>query len=180
MMKLIDSIAEMGHTGARAWGHRLEVINFERFSRSQWLTSRGFTLSKCGMFPMVGNPRLAATPDGVILQNGKICGVFESKAVGYEINCKNLAELCEMKKDCFVSLENGKLLIDRSHEYYYQMQMQMAVLEVDMCVCVVSTGKNGEIWDIMEVSFHKEFWDSCYTAICNVLESVRLYENLPL
>lgn len=73
---------------------------------------------------------LAASPDGLIFNDGKLEGILEVKclkilrlhSVADVINDECLA--VEIKRQCF-GIIDGKLVMKKTHPYYYQIQLQL-------------------------------------------------------
>ena len=87
---------------------------------------------KCGLFVNPDFPYLAASPDGVI----------ESKNEIVEIKCPfngRNKKIQEGKDFSFLTVEDNKLTLKKTHNYYYQIQGQMACSQKYVCQFVVFT-----------------------------------------
>ena len=87
---------------------------------------------QCGLFINPDFPFLAASPDGVIESNNEI---IEIKC---PYNGRN-KKIQQGKDFSFLTLENQKLALKKTHKYYYQIQGQMACSKKAVCHFVVYT-----------------------------------------
>ena len=87
---------------------------------------------KCGLFINPDFPFLAASPDGVIESND------EKVEIKCPYNGRN-KKIQQGKDFSFLTLEDKKLALKKTHKYYYQIQGQMACSKKSVCHFVVYT-----------------------------------------
>jgi hypothetical protein len=108
-------------------------------------------IKDCGLFISEHHPFLAASPDGVIGDDGLI-----------EIKCPYTARdftpenAIISKKIKFASLENGHLKLKRTRAYYFQVQGQLLITSRQFCYFIIWTPK-GMILEKIETDpdFHE-------------------------
>jgi hypothetical protein len=82
----------------------------------------GLTVQKCGLFVDVAHPYLAATPDGVVVEEDALL----------EVKCPYNGRLSKVqvgKHFPFLEMRDGQMKLKVSHSYYYQVQGQMSVCQ---------------------------------------------------
>ena len=66
-------------------------------------------------------------------------------------------EFCATNKGFFCTLQDGKLTLNRKHNYYYQVQGGLGITRRKWCDFVVWTPKG---LSIERIIFHHDFWES--------------------
>jgi hypothetical protein len=94
-------------------------------------------------------PHLGATPDGLIYDDDKqLCGIieikclkiFKSQSVNDIIKLSNDEKLkAIISRQCF-SIVDQKLILKKSHMYYFQIQHQLLVTQCSYCDFVMHSG----------------------------------------
>lgn len=125
-------------------------IEEEPKARIVYTQSSGHRILETGMWINKDYPHLGASPDGLILNDlGDPIGVLEIKCLKI-FKDKSILEVVEnyegMKASKFLSgqcfeKKNGKLILKKSHMYYYQIQMQMLVTSLSFCDFVLYSRK---------------------------------------
>lgn len=124
--------------------------NFKTAATEYWLSrkkqAREFFAQKsavnshfhdCGLVVNNEFPFLAATPDGKICENGE-CKLLEMKCP-YLARDIMISDACVEINKCMLIEQNGKVLLDKSHDYYIQVQGQLLVTGVLLCDFLVFT-----------------------------------------
>ena len=87
------------------------------------------TVVKSGLWINQNYAHLDATPDGLIYDDGKLCGIIENKSlkilknrsVADLIKCSENAEIKKLlKRQCFF-IDKDKLVLKRTHSYFFQV-----------------------------------------------------------
>lgn len=143
----------------------------------------GLTITACGLFIDEDNPHLAASPDGLIGQDGII-----------EIKCPSGAatmtpsEAIKNKKVTFCTLDANdpiKIKLKETHNYYYQVQGQLNITKRKYCYFVLWTPKgmmyqkimrDSKIWEEMMIKLNI-FYMQC--ILPEILDP-RLPRKLPI
>ena len=72
--------------------------------------------------------------------------------------------------------DDGSLLLNHGHAYYYQVQTQLFVCDVDFCdFCVCTFGDKSDIY-IERIHKNQVFWDDCVKKAKNVFNACLLPE----
>jgi len=94
----------------------------------------GVNIQSCGLFVHRKLTFLAASPDGLIDNDG----IVEIKCPA-SIKDMTPEEAFENKKLNFMSLIDGNLKFKTTHSYYFQVQEQLEISERNYCYFVVWT-----------------------------------------
>lgn len=94
----------------------------------------------CGLVVNNAFPFIAASPDGKICENGE-CGLLEIKCP-FLARDMFISEACVQIKNFMLLQENGKISLDKCHDYYIQVQGQLLVTGAPWCDFVVYTTKD--------------------------------------
>jgi len=131
MIKQLLSSSFLGNS-ATLWGKEHEIVAFDLYKRSS-----NMDVHKAGLFRSLEFPMLAASPDGLIGEDGLI-----------EIKCP-FVERHKMPRDLikrkasYVYLEgeghDQHYLLKKTHEYYTQVIMQLHITNRSWCDFVVWT-----------------------------------------
>lgn len=117
--------------GSSATKHGIEK---EPIAIKAFETKRNKKVKPCGLFVHKEHCFLAASPDGLIEDDGII-----------EVKCPSTAkmlppeEAIQQKKVTFATIYNGKLQLKRYHNYFYQVQGQLQVTNRSHCYFLLWT-----------------------------------------
>lgn len=137
---------------ATTWGCSHEKFACDMFTDEHKKSHENVKVHKTGLFINPCVPFLGASPDGLV--SCDCCGVSV-----IEIKCPFCVKPDKLdsvtgfylKKD-----DEGKLTLNRNHQYYYQVQTQLGVCELESAYFVVWTEKDLHVEHIL---FNGEFWD---------------------
>ena len=89
---------------------------------------------------------LGASPDGLIIKDGILEGILEVKCLRI-LRLHSVADVinkecssAEVKRQCF-DVVNDKLLLKKTHMYYFQIQLQLLITEAKYCEFVLYSNK---------------------------------------
>ncbi|XP_055956192.1 uncharacterized protein LOC130012386 [Patella vulgata] len=120
---------------ALKYGRDNEDHAFKNFQEGS--LTPGHALTKSGFWVNPKYPELGCSPDGLIWDcNKKLVGVLEIKCPlvlenSGPTDLENLSKN-QINNLCY-KIENGELVLNRTHSYYFQIQMQIAICGVDFC-----------------------------------------------
>lgn len=110
----------------------------EKNAIEQFSKENNVEVARCGVFIYQKYPCLAATPDGLIGNDG----IIEVKC---PYNSKDVHPLDAMKSKLIKFLvhdeSTGNVAIKQNHPYYYQIQGQLEITDRDYCFFIVWTPK---------------------------------------
>ena len=114
---------------------------YERAAVKAFEAKSGLKVDKCGTFISDSHPYLASTPDGKV---GEFALV--------EVKCPYVARdkpinPCTVP---YLKLQDGNLMLDRKHDYFYQVQGQLFCSGLDTCHFCVYTLKDFVIINIKQ------------------------------
>ena len=118
-------------------GHKYEPVAIEKYEKSTGLETK-----ECGLFISHINPMLAALPDRIV-NSAKIVKVkcpFSAK--NKPINPVNVP---------YLKMNNGQLMLDKKHNYYYQIQGQLYCADRQTCDLVICTVTDMKIIPVKHV-----------------------------
>ena len=123
------------------WGIKCEpkaIRKLESYLRENGSHS-DFHLKSCGLHISITHPFIAASPDTLLICSchGKI--VIEVKCPFTHRNDHVLEAASTDKNFCLFVAEDGKLELEKNHQYYSQCQTQMLVCNTSLCYFVVYT-----------------------------------------
>lgn len=99
----------------------------------------GIKVVPCGIFIDELDPFLAATPDGIILNED---GLIELKC---PYSCRNISpeNAIQSQKLKFWRFDKSKnsFVVNKKHPYYYQIQGQLHIAQKQFCLFCVWTGQ---------------------------------------
>lgn len=125
-------------TAATEYGLSREKQAREIFAKKKSAMNSHF--HDCGLVVNNEFPFLAASPDGKICENGE-CGLVKIKCP-YLARDMLISEACvEINKFMLIE-QNGKVSLDKNHDYYIQVQGQLLVTGAPWCDFVVYTTKD--------------------------------------
>ena len=118
----------------------------------------------CGLFVPTQYPWLAATPDGIV-HDPSITpprGLVEYKNPH---SCRNstIIEGIRNKKIKFLTINNDKVALKRSHQYYYQVQTAMLCTQTQWCDFVVRTCIDFQV--VERIHLDQEFCSSFISKV---------------
>ena len=154
-----DSSGSKQSNSAILWGKLHEPSAFHQYKSTlpdtMVLQNAGIYISKHGF--------LAASPDGVITDNGVNCGIIEIKC---PYSCRNMTvhEACSKTK-FYCQLINNEVKLNHNHAYYYQIQGTMALVGVEWCDFIVWTIND---MTVERIPFNRTFWHSCYYTLQSI------------
>ena len=122
-----------------------------------------FSTSRCGLFVSQEYPWLAATPDGLVEDDG---GEVSSKGLleiknPYKQRNMTLKEACKTKPFC-LKKDGDTYKLNQKHDYYYQVQCQLFYVNRDWCDFVERTQKEMHTERIYR---EREWWDQQLTKL---------------
>ncbi len=95
-------------------------------------TKTRLQVKRCGIFVSPDHPFLGASPDGIVVKDGKPIGLLEiknvlkNKAVTFQQQAQNKKTKASF---CLKLTDQNKLELKRTHEYYYQVQGQLNICD---------------------------------------------------
>lgn len=113
-------------------------IENEPNARRKYEIVTGAKVVSCGLFVNKMYPFLGASPDGLIMNGEEVAGLIEIKCFKVLRN-KSVADVIQMasiKKDVLpicLNLTNGRLILKKTHAYYFQIQQQLLVTNMEYC-----------------------------------------------
>lgn len=161
------------------YGREKEVIAISQ------LKKMGLEITKCGLFIDKDLPYLAATPDGLIGNDG----ILEIKCPSAAMNLTPFEAILQRKgmMSTFWSVEGESITnINKNHSYYYQIQGQMHITRRSFAIFVVWTPKGIKLERIeRDDTFWTDFMERKLRAFymdCLLPEIVdsRRKRNLPM
>ena len=113
--------------------HMKYGIDNEVIAVKDYCNAKQTSVKSSGLWINADYVHLAASPDGLIYgDSNKHCGIVEIKCLNIlrlhsveDIVRKNCPD-AEIKRQCFI-IEGDKLILKRTHSYFYQVQLQLLV-----------------------------------------------------
>lgn len=124
--KVFGKSKDVSNLPALKWGREMEKKALNDFTLEETLKHTNFTVSNCGLFVKKDRPYISCSPDAMCVC--RCCG----KAT-IEIKCPFVLANPQRsvqngyKDVSFLELNNDKLQIKKTHQYYTQIQAQMAI-----------------------------------------------------
>uniref|UniRef100_A0A3Q1ED01 YqaJ viral recombinase domain-containing protein n=1 Tax=Acanthochromis polyacanthus TaxID=80966 RepID=A0A3Q1ED01_9TELE len=153
---------------ATTWG-----CNHEKFARDMFIdvykkSHENVKVHDTGFFINPSVPFLGVSPDGFV--SCDCCGVsvLEVKCPFCVRNDSKLDNLIYLDKD-----SEGKLTLNRNHQYFYQVQTQLGVCKMESAYFVVWTEKD---LHFEQIFFDEEFWGMMCEKSKNIFETAILPE----
>lgn len=148
-------------TRAMTWGVENEAVAVRSYCRLKSMQlGRDIQVQKCGLFIDPQRPWLAASPDGIVLdERRRLC--LEVKCP-YKHRERTVRQACLEDRAFCLELEEAaggdrpQYRLKTSHSYYTQIQCQLAVMGLQRADLVVFTLKETAI---VPVTFNPQFWD---------------------
>lgn len=137
-------------TFATKWGKDHETVAIDQFAEEH-----NVKVECCGLFIDKDYPYLAATPDGLIGEDGIV-----------EVKCPSSAsqftpfDAIHEKKIKFAVFLDGQLNLKKSHNYYYQIQGQLHISRKEYCIFMV--------WTPLGLAFEKVSLNVNFVLLKNV------------
>lgn len=148
-------------TRAMTWGVENEAVavgSYRRLKSEQ--LGREVRVQECGLFIDPQRPWLAASPDGIVLDQGRrLC--LEVKCP-YKHRERTVRQACQVDRTFCLELEEAAggdgphYRLKTGHSYYTQIQCQLAVMGMQQAELVVFTLKETAI---VPVAFNPQFWE---------------------
>ena len=155
----------MGYYGnpqsaALSWGKTQEAVSRKHYlaNHRRTLKHTGVQCQETGLWVNLTCPYVAASPDGIVCCSQCGTGLLELKN-SYTHRHKTIDELARTKGSC-LSIENGIVILNRTHAYYAQVQVQMWATGHTWCDFVVRTASPSKNFFVERILFDKEYIDS--------------------
>ena len=114
----------------------------EAIARDDYIKKTGNEVEETGFWIRCEYPWLGGSPDGIVIdKNTGKKGLLEIKCP-YSARYLTIREYIIEKKNAYLKDMDGKIYLDKSHNYYYQMQGCLFVCNMDWCDFVVRTEKD--------------------------------------
>ena len=98
----------------------------------------GSTVEECGIFLSEEFPYLATSPHGVITNDNERFGLIEVKCP-YKHRNNLIKVACKDNAFCLIISDDGQIMLNWKHDYYYQVTDQLALTGAAFCDLVVWT-----------------------------------------
>lgn len=118
----------------------------------------GKKVEKSGLVVHKSYPYLAASPDGIIVQENAIIEV----KCPYKARESSVEEACQRKEITFATFEEGQLKLKKEDKFYYQVQGQLHVTGAICCYFVVWTPK-GIAFQVIEKD--EDCWERMFPKL---------------
>ena len=112
------------------WGITHEKVAIQCYSTMQASLHNEHTVRKAGHFISREHPFLAASPDGIIACSCCGMGCLEVKC---PYNCRTINDVVARPNSYLGRNQDGKVVLRRTHSYFYQIQAQMFCSETRYC-----------------------------------------------
>lgn len=147
----------------------------------EFMTVKGYEVKKSGFWVNPTYPEMGCSPDGLVYIQGNINGIIEIKCPYVLSSCPPLSidvGLTKQQHNQFCSSKvNGKLVLKKSHKYYYQIQMQMAICEVKWCDFIIWSPKG---MYVERITYDEEFWMPLALALRKISHSLLIPEIIEM
>ncbi|XP_071422391.1 uncharacterized protein [Pithys albifrons albifrons] len=142
-------------TPAMSWGIRKEKVAVQAYEQKLRAVGKAVRVEDCGLFIHPDKTWLAASPDGVIKEEGtgKDLGLLEVKCP-YKHRNRTVREACKDKDFC-LEVDGDSYALKKNHSYFTQVQCQLAAAGFQRADFVVHTNKETAV---VPVEFDAEFW----------------------
>ena len=120
-------------------------IEHESKAIEQYAQLYDVSVKKCGLWINQNYTHLGASPDGLVFNDNVLDGIVEVKCLKI-LKLQSVEELLQnpltaaIKTQCF-TLRDSKLVLKRTHAYYYQIQLQLLITEAKYCDLVLFSAK---------------------------------------
>ena len=155
---------------AMSWGSNHEQVARDDFIKLLKPSHVNFSVETKGLVINPSYPFIGASPDGIVKCD--CCGerILEIKCP-YKMKDKDLK--VEHSNFYLKKKEDGKMKLERSHEYFYQVQTQLGVCQLEEAFFVVwnTTGIHIEI-----IKFDRDNWTYMLTKADNLYKKVIVLE----
>lgn len=126
-------------------------------------------LHDTGLFINPSVPFLGASPDGFV--SCDCCGVGVSVI---EVKCPFCVKSDKLDSVSYLEEDSeGKLTLNRNHQYFYQVQTQLGVCKLESAHFVVWTEKD---LHVEQISFDEEFWGMICQKSKNIFDTAIMPE----
>ena len=137
------------------FGRTFEDKARNTFQKSHHYHHRRSTLRVPGIVLSKDTPFLGASPDGVM--DCKVCGLSLIEVKCFYSKRNFIPKAAMLASNILVHGNDGQVLVNKKHPYYFQIQTQMAVTGIRRCTLVGYTYKGIHT---EEVKFDSTFWDN--------------------
>lgn len=144
-------------------GRGLRNVTFgtklEQAARKKYTKLYGRTVAGCGLVIHLRQPWLCASPDGIVMVDGRPERVLEIKC---PISCKNkpiVGENGEINVPYIIKNSEGNLELKENHLYFTQCQVLMYCCGLDACDFFIYTEKHTSI--LLEIKRNDMFLKGC-------------------
>ncbi|XP_050537318.1 uncharacterized protein LOC126903263 isoform X1 [Daktulosphaira vitifoliae] len=128
-------------------GKGLKYVNYgiemEDFALKKYSLINNVQVIKCGLVIHQKQPWICASPDGIVIQNGKVEKLLEIKC---PYNCKDSLLFDEKKQINIPYLhydkENSIISLKKNHCYYTQCQIQLYCTGLELCDLFICTKRD--------------------------------------
>ena len=166
---------------------------YEKVARESYRSLKNadrFMAVETGLWVSCDDPELACSPDGLIMDHDEptIYGILEIKCPkSLENECVSHFDVKlsdQQKKSFFLEINDEiKIMLKRTHKYYYQVQMQMGVTGTKFCDFVVWSSKETLV---IRIRFDEHFWADLkakliefhHSYLCPEIFEMRIPRNL--
>lgn len=127
--------------------HMRYGIENEEEAIKEYVTTKQVSVARSGLWINKKYVHLAASPDGLIFDScSNLVSIVEIKCLkilklhSVEDVLLNNCPRNELKRQCF-DVKGAKLVLKRSHSYFYQVQLQLLITEASYCDFVLYSSK---------------------------------------
>jgi len=146
---------------ATTWGCNHEKLARDMFIDVHKKSHENVKVHETGFFINPSVPFLGASPDGFV--SCDCCGVSV-----IEVKCLFCAKSAKLENLSYLEKDSeGKLTLNRNHQYFYQVQTQLGVCKLESAYFVVWTEKDLHVEQIL---FDEEFWCMIYQKSKNIFD----------
>ncbi|XP_069110245.1 uncharacterized protein [Argopecten irradians] len=143
------------------WGKQHEAAARRAYINFMKKEHPGINVKQSGLVVNCKYPHLGASPDGCVYcghcVNSNASGLLEIKCPASDKWKFVSPEECSQDPKFCCELNDGKVMLKRTHNYYYQVQGQMALSQKQWCDFVIWTC-TGKI-SVERIPFDKDFWE---------------------
>ena len=156
-MKTIIGDYGSPHAAAIQWGCDHETNAICSYAHKTQMAVR-----ECGIFLSSSFPYLATSPDGIISLDDASFGLVEVKSP-FKHPKSTIEEACDDASFCLANTDS-KVILKRTHDYYYQVSGQLALTGAQFCDSVVWTEIDVHI---ERISLDAVLWDDMKSKLAH-------------
>ncbi|KAJ8914046.1 hypothetical protein NQ315_017565 [Exocentrus adspersus] len=142
------------------WGVTNENNAVEEYRKNMEVDHEEFIINDVGLIISTTFPQFGVSPDRIVYCECCLGGCLEVKCP-YLLNFNNVTSIeqyLQMRSTCLLKSE-GKVILNRTHPYYYQVQAQIFVSELLYCDFVIWSPN---IFFKERILPNFEFWEKNY------------------